>query len=88
MIDRPFCLFSAPEDSRAVLPVPLGFHHAGLCLVQFRCVAVGCSQQPGKALLISQGCLCWSCLAGGLCMCWLEQWLYLLCALTGGVKSC
>lgn len=31
-----------------------GFHHAQLWLVQFRCGAVGWSQQPGKVLLISQ----------------------------------
>lgn len=55
MISRQlFCLLSASEDSRAVLPVMLGFHHAQLWLVQFRCGAVGWSQQPGNVLLISQ----------------------------------
>lgn len=77
----------ALEESRAALPVTLGFHHAQLWLVQLRCGAVGGSQQPGRVLLISQF-LWWSCLAEGLCVCWLELWLYLLWPLIEGVKSC
>lgn len=70
---------SASEDSRAVLPVTLGFRQAQLWLVQFRCGAVGCSQQPGRVLLISQLVPLRELPLPG---------FYRLCPLMEGVKSC
>lgn len=66
-----------------------GFHHAQLWLVQFRCGAVGWSQQPGKVLLISQlvplvELPCWM----ALCVPVRAESFYLLCPGIEGVKSC
>lgn len=55
MISRLFCLSSASEDSRAALPVTLGFHHAQLLSGSGVVLWVGPSS---LGLLISQRCAC------------------------------